>query len=566
MLTKRLILAISALFLVVAGCGGEEEFGANPFLDEQGNQGKQDTQYMNPDGIEVEVDLEGDVDAPDFRKGDAPAVLGQFALTYLRKRGEFYLESLAEDATSKTRVEWRVDGNWISAEEAKTVSGDKLTHFRIRGVNAVLLHSASTGATEGKQYLAKVPKRPFSIMTDAGDKCADPDDHMTLSQSIYWYMWNPKKSGCPADLSQDMLITVSKVLPNEKVTYPEYDQLVADGKITVVVLFGLIGDDMKETDIGFRGLKEMARWLEEDDFQEVTAPVGRRFSKLVANVTYEIDLYSPKEFSGLSDYAHKGNFAKAIKEHEVVVYDGHSMLGASDFWATVEYPDFYQIFLYGGCLGYEYYIAPILKSKNGWDKLDLVSSVVEVSVGANEFAGPFLAKLEWALTHNYNVSWRDMLLAIRKRVGDSTFGASGVRDNCFSPAGSLCVPEQPTDDPDAALLRFENTQAQSIPDNDASGIASQIEVTESGIAASVTLELDISHTYPGDLRIVLSHAGKDATIWDNAGGEGTGIQQSMLVLPFEGTEMSGTWELKIVDTWDQDAGTLNSWSVSFTRQ
>ncbi len=564
MVTKRLFLAISACFLALAGCGAEEEYGVNPFLEDQGNQGKQDTQYMNPDGIEVEVDLEGDVDAPDFRKGDAPAVLGQFALTYLRKRGEFYLESLAEDATSKTRVEWRVDGNWITADEAKSLSGDKLTHFRIRGVNAVLLHSAASGVNEGKQFLAKVPKRPFSIMTDAGDKCADPDSHMSLSQSIYWYMWNPKKSGCPADLSQDLLVTVSKMLPNEKITYPEYDQLVADGRITVVVLFGLIGDDMKETDTGFRGLEEMASWLKDDDFSEVTAPVGRRFSKQIGNVTYEIDLYSPKEFSGLSDYAHKGNFTKAIKEHEIVVYDGHSMLGASDFWATVEYPEFYQIFLYGGCLGYEYYIAPILKSKSGWEKLDLVSSVVEVSVGANEFAGPFLAKLEWALTHNYNVSWRDMLLAIRKRVGDSTFGASGVRENCFSPAGSLCVPEQP-EDPEAELLRFESTESQAIPDNDQAGITSSIEVLETGTAATVTLELDISHTYPGDLRIVLSHAGKDATIWDNAGGEGTGIQQSMLVLPFEGTEMSGTWELKIVDTWDQDSGKLNSWAVSFTR-
>lgn len=564
MLTKRLFLAISVAFLVLVGCGGEEEFGANPFLDEQGNQGKQDTQYMNPDGIEVEVDLEGDVDAPDFRKGDAPAILGQFALTYLRKRGEFYLESLAEDASSDTRVEWRVDGNWITAEEAKDIAGDKLTHFRIRGVNAVLLHSASTGAEEGKQYLAPVPKKPFSIMTDAGDKCADPDSHMSLSQSIYWYMWNPKKSGCPAELSQDMLVTISKVLPNEKITYPEYDQLVADGKITVVVLFGLIGDDMKETDTGFRGLKEMASWLKDDDFKEVTAPVGRRFSKQVAGVNYEIDLYSPKEFSGLSDYAHKGNFEKAIKEHEIVVYDGHSMLGASDFWATVEYPEFYQIFLYGGCLGYEYYIAPILKSKSGWDKLDLVSSVVEVSVGANEFAGPFLAKLEWALTHNYNVSWRDMLLAIRKRVGDSTFGASGVRENCFSPAGSLCVPVEPTD-PDAETLRFENKDKQEIPDNKEAGIASVIDVTEAGAAKTVTLELDISHTYPGDLRITLTHDGKEANVWDNAGGAGTGIQQSVVVQQFAGAEMSGTWELTIVDTWDQDAGTLNSWAVSFAR-
>jgi hypothetical protein len=64
---------------------------------------------MNPDGIEVEVDLEADVDAPSYRVLEAPAHLGQFALTYMRKHKEFYIESLAEDSSSKNRVEWLVD-------------------------------------------------------------------------------------------------------------------------------------------------------------------------------------------------------------------------------------------------------------------------------------------------------------------------------------------------------------------------------------------------------------------------------------------------------------------------
>jgi hypothetical protein len=35
-------------------------------------------------------------------------------------------------------------------------------------------------------------------------------------------------------------------------------------------------------------------------------------------------------------------------------------------------------------------------------------------------------------------SWRDMLIAVRRSVGDSTFGVSGVRDNCYTPTGSRC--------------------------------------------------------------------------------------------------------------------------------
>ena len=97
------------------------------------------------------------------------------------------------------------------------------------------------------------------------------------------------------------------------------------------------------------------------------------------------------------------------------------------------------MFLYGGCLGYEYYVRPIVNGKGGWQNVDILSSVIEVTADANEYAGPFLARLVYTISHGYKVSWRSHLTAIRNRVGDSTFGVSGVRDNCFHPTlGSYC--------------------------------------------------------------------------------------------------------------------------------
>lgn len=443
----RLFAALVLPAALCAGCSsdvsdpsGGSSSGSNPFLDDQSDLGKADTAYLNPDGIEVEVDLEADVSASSYQLLKSPAYLGQFATTYLRKRGEFYLESLAEDATSKDRVEWLVDGSWITAAEAETVASDKLTHFRLRGVNAVLLHEARDGVDVGTVFEAEVPLNPFTVMSEAGDKCADHDGHITLSQSVYWYMWNPDRTAC--DLTtQKMTLTVSKMFAKAQSTYPEYDQLVADGKVTAVVLFGQIGDGpINEWEAGVRNMKTMANWLTEGGFDEITpAPVGRRFSKHIGQVDFEIDLYGPTDFAGLSDYGNFPNFQKAIGEHEIVVYDGHSMLGASDFWSKPNYPSTYQIFIYGGCLGYEYYVQPVLNGKGGdWSNLDLVSSVVEVSADANEIAGPVFAKLAWSFAHGYKVSWRSLLLSIRNRVGDSTFGASGVKDNCYSPYGSLC--------------------------------------------------------------------------------------------------------------------------------
>lgn len=559
-----LLAALLALPLVPA-CETGDGTVDNPFLADQAAEGKADSQYQNPDGLEVEVDLEADIDAPSYKLDEGPAVLGQFALTYLRKRGDVYLESLAEDASSEDRVEWRIDGAWKTAAQAASAPDSKKTHFRIRGINAVLLHSARTEAKEGNVLTAVVPTKPFSLMSDAGDKCAEPDDHMPLDSTIYWYLWDPDRTGCAAAVTtQEMTVTVSKVLPLGKVTYPEYDRLVADGKVTAVVLFGQIGEGSLESDSGMQAFKRMASWLKAAGYKEVAKPpVGRRFTKTFGTTAFEIDLYSPADFAGLSDMAHWSNFKRALGEHEIVAYDGHSMLGASDFWSRddLTYLDGYQVFLYGGCLGYEYYVRPIVDKKGGWANVDILSAVVEVTADANEFAAPVLAKVAYALGHGNKVSWQDLLKAVRRSVGDSTFGVSGARENCYAPTGSLCGPGTGgTGD----LKRYEDATATKIPDNRETGVVRAIDVPDDFVAKTVTLELDVDHTWVGDLRITLEHDGIEAVAWDNAGGSGQGLKQSVTLKGFAGKAAKGRWTLIVADTEAQDTGTLNRWALSFT--
>jgi hypothetical protein len=432
---------VGALYVasLAVGCASEATPQAdNPFLQDMENDGKEDSAYLNPDGVEVEVDLEGDVAGPAYKLPDAPATIGQFAMTYFRKKEIMYFESLAEDATAKDRAEWLVNGTWVAANQLPT--GAVLKHWRLRGLNTVLLFAAAKNPKVGDVFTAKVPQKPFSVYTDAAKSCADDDDHIGLDESVYWYRWEPEQTSCKIPM-QDLKVTVSKTLPKTTSTvYPEYDQLVADKKLTAVILFGQIDDGaITENETGMRNMRRYETWLKGAGYASVTAPVGKRFEKKVKDITVQIDLYSPREFSGLDDYAHFANFQKALGEHEIVAWDGHSMLGASDFWSRPTYPSTYQIFLYGGCLGYEYYVQPILHGKgDSWAKLDVMSSVVEVSADANEFAAPALAKIVWALDHGYRASWRQIMLTVRTNVGDSTFGVSGVRDNCFTPTGSRC--------------------------------------------------------------------------------------------------------------------------------
>lgn len=566
-LTHTLAPIGAGLALALSACddGATSDFDAqalNPLLESAATPGKADTGYFNPDGIEVEVDIEADIDAPDFRKADGPAILGQFAMTWLRNNREIYLESLAEQATSDQRVEWLVDGAWKTARDAASLPKSSLTRFRIRGINAVLLHEARNGVDVGTSFEVRVPKKPFSIMADAGDTCAKKDGHITLDQSVYWYLWNPDSAACKAEL-QPMKITVSKMLPS-KLTYPEYDQLTADGKVTMVVLFGQIGDKLDASDIGVRAHAQMGRWLVQGGFTEVIpAPVGKRYSKVVKGITVEVDLYSPYEFSGLSDYAHFGNFQKALSEHEIVAYDGHSMLGASDFWERPTYPDFYQVFLYGGCLGYEYYIAPILHGKGGWDKLDILSSVIEVTANANEYAGPFLAKLLYALENGYTVTWKDILGAIRTRVGDSTFGMSGVHDNCFSPGGSLCS-VTPVDPATPSANVFSATPNATIPDANETGIASTLTVTATGTVETLAVHVNIDHSYVGDLVVTLAKDNLSTTLYDGRGVGGVGLDETFMTNAFAGVSLAGEWTLSVIDNAEADEGTLTTWSLEPT--
>jgi hypothetical protein len=438
MMRKTWIALPAAATCLALGCTSPApDQGPNPFTQSMENDGKEDSAYLNPDGFEVEVDLEGDVTGPAYRLADGPATIGQYATTFFRKNETMYIESIAEDASAGDKAEWQVNGTWYAGD--KIPSGATLKHWRLRGLNAVLLFTARKDAKVGTEFTAKVPQKPFSVLADAGKTCADSDDHIGLDESVYWYRWQPDTS-CKIPL-QDLKVTISKTFTGStRSVYPEYDQLTADKKLTAVIMFGQIDDGpITADDIGMQSFVKYGKWLTEAKYKEVATTIGKRFEKVVAGITVQIDLYSPHEFAGLDDNAHFANFQKALSEHEIVAWDGHSMLGASDFWERPTYPSTYQIFLYGGCLGFEYYVRPILHGKGDtWAKLDLMSSVVEVSATANEFAAPALAKIVWALEHGNKASWRDILLQVRKNVGDSTFGVSGVRDNCYTPTGKRC--------------------------------------------------------------------------------------------------------------------------------
>ena len=109
--------------------------------------------------------------------------------------------------------------------------------------------------------------------------------------------------------------------------------------------------------------------------------------------------------------------------------------GTGSAYSDVQYPSDYQIFIIGGCLGYEYYVRPVLAGKGGWANVDAVSSIVENGYGElNPITGSILGTLVDGFENGGRASWQDILGELADTLGHDHFGVSGARDNAFRPA------------------------------------------------------------------------------------------------------------------------------------
>ena len=112
-------------------------------------------------------------------------------------------------------------------------------------------------------------------------------------------------------------------------------------------------------------------------------------------------------------------------------------------------------------------------------------------------------------------------------------------------------------------LSYSNNESVAIPDYNPWGINSEIDVLRSGQSGVVNVELDITHSYVGDLLVTLvAPSGDYVVLHDNENGRSTAIRERYQV-NFSDTESQGVWRLNVVDSERQDVGKLNYWSLTF---
>ena len=114
------------------------------------------------------------------------------------------------------------------------------------------------------------------------------------------------------------------------------------------------------------------------------------------------------------------------------------------------------------------------------------------------------------------------------------------------------------------MLQGSNAKPQEIPDDSSTGIESIIHVAQNSHIRGVTVALDISHTYSGDLSIDLTApGGVKKNLLQRDGGSSDGVNKS-ITLDWPTTTTAGDWTLSVKDLSSSDKGTLNKWSLTFS--
>ncbi|MFY9227320.1 MAG: proprotein convertase P-domain-containing protein [Blastocatellia bacterium] len=120
--------------------------------------------------------------------------------------------------------------------------------------------------------------------------------------------------------------------------------------------------------------------------------------------------------------------------------------------------------------------------------------------------------------------------------------------------------------PGGDVITKNATPNAAIRDN--ATITSAINIADEGSLEDLKVNVNIGHTYRGDLVVKLvSPSGKEAVLTNKAGGSADNfVLSDKSLTEFAGESIKGDWKLVVQDTATQDTGTLNSWGLSIKKK
>ena len=116
--------------------------------------------------------------------------------------------------------------------------------------------------------------------------------------------------------------------------------------------------------------------------------------------------------------------------------------------------------------------------------------------------------------------------------------------------------------------------ALPIPDNNATGVTTTITVPDTFAVNDVSVQLNLTHTFVGDLVVELQHGATTVRLHNRTGGSSDniiGTYPTTLAVDgpgtlanFTGATSAGVWTLFVSDLAGLDTGTINQWCLNLT--
>ena len=262
------------------------------------------------------------------------------------------------------------------------------------------------------------------------------------------------------------IISVEEKKINEQI-YPEYHRLFADNKLEMFSYFNQVGEEAP------RHVETLLKNLVRDHYEFVNGP---GFSDdnymdkgiyLLRKKVFPRGGGAPLELEMtivLAEKAEKAEalLSKAIREAEVISYDGHAGYGAninSYFKRPEKYPkEKYQVILLNGCKTYFYGVSEVLSAKALADmdflglNIDLISTydnsymswrmkfdlLKTFEVAAYNFRSH---ESSWPLSHKKYINWSSIIKRFNKiDRANAKYLVSGEQHNHYSPGMQKFTP------------------------------------------------------------------------------------------------------------------------------
>ncbi len=131
--------------------------------------------------------------------------------------------------------------------------------------------------------------------------------------------------------------------------------------------------------------------------------------------------------------------------------------------------------------------------------------------------------------------------------------------------------DEEEDDQGQTSFRQTSNTIRSIPDNHIAGISDTLTFTESHLLTSISVTVDIDHSYRGDLKVsLIAPAGDTVVLHDRVSENDVGedIKQTYdeVFVPdlaiLLNKPIKGNWILVVQDLASEDIGTLNGWELN----